>query len=78
MKVIEKSSTDKRLTISTSKRFADQGFFSGISFTVILGSYLYIQVHVIMKIHNILLVRYKYIKIIKIRLFYTTDSLRPK
>ena len=38
IKVIEKSSTDKRLKnkkyfISISRRFAGQGFFSGISFS---------------------------------------------
>ena len=44
MKVIEKifnRQTIKKYFISTSKRFAYQGFFSGISFTVILRSYLY-------------------------------------
>ena len=44
MKVIGKifnRQTIKKYFISTSERFAYQGFFSGISFTVILRSYLY-------------------------------------
>ena len=61
--------TIEKYFILTSKRFADQGFFSGISFTVILRSYLYTSASNCKK--SIIFFRYgiKILKILKLDYF---------